>query len=348
MLISCPECAAVYRVSSDVLPRESLGDRPQKMRCCKCKTVFLVSLKAKESKSESTSEPESESEISPGYEEFAAPFESDDSVEGDLTQVQLPRQKDGSLAPTDESEKLCVEVFDYREEPAGAEKDEGEAPEPLPKVVDDTGEWTTENVLSLTKFEVRPEVIKAQRKKAIGLVGAGGAFLLAFFVILAVYHSRWASSADEVPEQTEAPSQAEQGKTISQTPSRSGAHLQVEVEKRHTLEAAGGNHILVVSGRVANLSEKKQTRILVHGKLIDKDGRAQAVAKVPCGVVYNDARLQKQKKGTFGSLFKKRGQFLNCGLRPGQNKKFKLIFEGIPKDSQEAGYRVEVTADSGK
>lgn len=44
MRIECPKCLATYDVPDSALPKERKSDRPQKMRCFKCKSVFSVML----------------------------------------------------------------------------------------------------------------------------------------------------------------------------------------------------------------------------------------------------------------------------------------------------------------
>jgi predicted Zn finger-like uncharacterized protein len=45
MRIKCPKCLATYDVPDRALPKEKSGDKPQKMRCFRCKTIFSVMLR---------------------------------------------------------------------------------------------------------------------------------------------------------------------------------------------------------------------------------------------------------------------------------------------------------------
>ncbi len=330
MLISCPECAAVYRLSADVLPRQSLGDRPQKMRCCQCATVFVVSLKA------------AEAEVGPGYEEFAVPEPKDEELDGDMTQLHIPSVPDGGLETDAETEQLCVDVFDYQKEPSGRiEVTKEEPQDPPPQLVENPREWTSENILSLSKFEVPTGAGGKKRKMLFVWIATGTLFVLAALFVVFLFSpdeeppaSSELSSPDDPAEPKGASAKARPEPSIDEA-------LSVQVGQPRKLVSVGGDEILIVNGRVVNETDAKYTEVLLEARVIDEAGQTRFETKGPCGIVYKDARLHKRKKGRFSRMFKRRGRFVDCKIGPGRSKQYQLIFEDISSGFDES-YRVEV------
>lgn len=90
--------------------------------------------------------------------------------------------------------------------------------------------------------------------------------------------------------------------------------------------------ILIVNGIVSNVSPDDKSEIIVEAKMLDSDGSALFAATGPCGMLYRYRRLGGTKRESIGDLYKKGGKLYNCSIRSGGEKKFQLVFDGIPRD----------------
>jgi hypothetical protein len=117
--------------------------------------------------------------------------------------------------------------------------------------------------------------------------------------------------------------------------------LEIKVKEGYKLTIRDKAPVLVVKGSVSNPGDVTRTKILLEGRIVDKEGGVRFVARAPCGKVLSDKRLKRTKRGKFSTLFTRKKEFLDCTLRPGEEKTFQMIFDDIPKDYDEE-YTVQV------
>lgn len=144
-------------------------------------------------------------------------------------------------------------------------------------------------------------------------------------------------SLDALPEQIEvalfgdetaAPGTAQQG-------------LIPSVDEGYKLVLKDKDPVLVVKGKIKNPGSAVRTRVLLEGRIVDAGGKVRFVTRAPCGKLIANKRIKRTERGAFSKLFTRRGEFIDCSLKPGEEKPFQMIFDDIPKDYNEA-YTVQV------
>ncbi|MCP4675565.1 MAG: hypothetical protein GY854_08675 [Deltaproteobacteria bacterium] len=341
MQIKCPKCSAVYEVPEKALPKEQRGDKPQKMRCFKCKSVFNVSLRP--AKPPETPPPE------PKPPEPKPPEPKTPKSEEKLKPPLAPKENPPPPPPlsppsiTPGEEELCISVFDYDEK----KKNEAAVSTPstdnkrpsIPDVVSDTDAWTTGKTLDLSGYSTKGQM--TIRRYFLSCLAVGLALIVLLLVFVAARND-WVLSFPNLSEQIGI---AFFGESARQPPD-SVKELAVTVKEGFKILSKDKVPILVVSGEVINPGEQTRVHVVLEGRIIDSQGKIRFTEQAPCGRVFKTKRLKKMNTGSFDKLYLKKGKPYNCRVKGNASRKYLLIFDDMPPDFDEK-YRVEVKAVSG-
>jgi hypothetical protein len=187
---------------------------------------------------------------------------------------------------------------------------------------------------------VAPEPIRRIPKSIkwyhVALMGAI-VFTVTFLGYL-TYHNKGVLELDKLPDQVQV---AIEGAPPEQNESTDIEQLSVALDEGYKLKLTDGNLILVVKGQIENPADVTRNNIILQGQIVDKAQKVRFTSRAPCGKVIANRKLKRIKKGKFAKLFVRRGEFINCILKPGQKKKFQLIFDDMPTDFSD-NYSVRV------
>ena len=170
-----------------------------------------------------------------------------------------------------------------------------------------------------------------------GVLAVIVALLVVVFLSLAARTSGEDSAFAELPEQVQVALFGAEEDGSATAPEG----LILTMDKGYKLVRRNKTAILVIKGRVRNPGPDVRTHIILEGRIVGADGSLRFVTRSPCGKMFSDKRLKKTKSGKYAELFTKNKEFINCTLKPGEEKPFQMIFDDIPKDYNEA-YTVQV------
>lgn len=116
----------------------------------------------------------------------------------------------------------------------------------------------------------------------------------------------------------------------------------VELNGYYTQNAEAGN-VFVVSGRAVNNTNKARSFFQIKGTLFNKKGERLAQKEVYCGNIFSTKEITTLPKSKVEADLKNKvgGSLSNINLAPGKSVPFMIVFFDLPADMSE--FAVEVT-----
>lgn len=116
----------------------------------------------------------------------------------------------------------------------------------------------------------------------------------------------------------------------------------VELNGYYTQNAEAGN-VFVVSGRAVNNTNKARSFFQIKGTLFNKKGERLAQKEVYCGNIFSTKEITTLPKSKIEADLKNKvgGSLSNINLAPGKSVPFMIVFFDLPADMSE--FAVEVT-----
>lgn len=126
------------------------------------------------------------------------------------------------------------------------------------------------------------------------------------------------------------------------TSAETGEITLADLNGEYARNAEAGN-IFVVSGRAANNTDKARSFFQVKGTLFNKKGEKVAQSEAYCGNIFSKKEIETLPRGKIETDLKNKvgGSLSNINLAPGKSVPFMIVFFDLPADMGE--FSVEVT-----
>ncbi len=340
MQIKCPKCSATYEVPEAALPKEQRGDKPRKMRCFKCKTVFAVSMRPAKPAEEPVEKPVEEKRVGTSKPDSRSTPEPE-KLTPPLAHLVEPEQASEPPEPeiTAEEEELCISVFDYGDTQSNTSDNAQPEPAAPPRVVSRTSAWNVETTLDLSGYATKGQM-PIRRFIMFGF-GVVLALIILMFVFIAARND-WVISFPDLPEQIGIAFWGEEARK----PPKAVQELEVTITEGYQALAKNKQPVLVVTGEVRNPNDEARANVVLQGRIVSTDGSVRFETTAPCGKAFKKSKLKKTKRGSFNRLYIRKGKLYDCKVKANSKRKYQLIFDNMPPDYKEK-YRVEVKVISG-
>ena len=358
MVIICPECSTKFRIDPERIP-----DRGAKVRCARCKHVFLqqrpvdqqpVPDPAEENNMSAFSSDEPDNASSSLRDQSSTAFDQFSQSEDDFaTQTaesgfnyeqfraldQTPQEEDtfGFSDDLATAEEMPDDSFTFVNEPEeGAES--SDRIEPIAGAGKDLSEKvaqkpTVQNLESETEAEVpEPPKVRAEPDKSTPL---GGVVRVLFLLILGLLILGGVLYFVNGPEQFEQTIQQLFGQTESRT-APSGQIILKNLEGKFIKNDEAGE-LFIIRGEAINQFREPRASIQVKGVIFDHSGKSLLQKTIFCGNPISDQELQTLPFSKIEELMSNQfGKSLsNMNVNAEQTISFTIVFRDLPKSLAE-------------
>ncbi len=318
MIIKCPRCSTGYSI-----PENTIGDKPRKMRCSRCRNLFTIARRAEAAPS--------------GYEEFTGQHH----LPGEFAFLKESPAKEAPPQPEEPPPQL-VQPAPPAPIPAQPAPP-APAPPPSPSVPEiysgAASAWETEAPLDLGGFAISNEI--PAKGQAIGKVIFVVVVLLVGFLVFVAYRNGWAISIPALPDQI---AFAFSGEELEDLP-KEARDIEAIIDRRKIIMNREKTPFLVVQGEVTNNATVGRSRIIMRASLIDTVGDIRAQVRAPCGKLMDDSVIEATPKGAMEGHYRRGGALYNCSVEGNGNTVFQLIFDEVPADYDDSfDVRVQAVA----
>ena len=126
------------------------------------------------------------------------------------------------------------------------------------------------------------------------------------------------------------------------TSAKTGEIALVDLNGEYAQNAEAGN-IFVVTGRAVNNTDKARSFFQVKGTLFNKKGEKAAQSEVYCGNIFSKKEIETLPRGKIETDLKNKvgGSLSNINLAPGKSVPFMIVFFDLPAEMNE--FSAEVT-----
>ncbi|NLN63514.1 MAG: hypothetical protein GX146_11640 [Myxococcales bacterium] len=357
MIIKCPNCETGYNI-----PDEVVGDKPRRMRCTKCKTMFTVARHS--------------AQPPVGYVEYT----SDHSLPPEfafLREAAPPATPAPAPAPAQDADPVEEAFQEFAPIPNGAPQVPQQAPPPAaqapqafqqapppaaqaPQVPQQTPpaaaqaapprssvdmfgggarpSWEDEAPLDLGEYTLHHGIApQATGNQRAGKVVFAVLLLVMIFLIFVTWRNDWNLSPLDLPDQV---AFAFSGEAKESLP-KAVKNIEAFVLKSAVVVDAQNKSLLSVTGDVYNNNPTARAHILLRGRLRDTAGKVRAETRLPCGRAYDNLALRNRKTASVRDLFLVDGVLYDCQISAQSSTLFQLVFDDLPDDYQPS-FSVEV------
>jgi len=121
--------------------------------------------------------------------------------------------------------------------------------------------------------------------------------------------------------------------------------MNVTVKSSRKSVAKHNEPIIIVSGNVLNRTDDDRIKVVVAGRILDKDGNVRFSTTAPCGILHRAKRLKRMPRESIERLYVKSGEPFTYSVKSGGRTKYQLVFNEVPEGFDEE-YTVEVKVTS--
>lgn len=297
MKFRCPQCGTGYELPLSVLPKpakqESEEQSPSKMRCVRCKCIFMMSVGFATPNEQETGDKDV-------YFEFISP-------------AMLPEMDAVASASTGGAHRVKYALHKVLENKSGGE------------VVSKTSAWNAQSTLDLSDYAINSFKRAARYKSGFaGII----AFLAIGFVVYVAAMNDWTISINTFEKQLKKAFflQTEVDKEADLL-----LQMSVSLKKGYTLRIRKGKTIGVIRGEIQNNAPIDVEHVTLEGRILDSTKKVVKSVVVPCSLAASDARLRTMRKKDLHHIYQEQGKPLNCQVKSGYSTVFKVVFDELPE-----------------
>lgn len=332
MLVQCPECNTKYNLSA-----EQIGPGGRKVRCTRCKHVFVAPA------------PQSEPEADLVADLVAEPQSAPEPVKPELPHEPEPAA-DAEASFEDELESLFQEQLTESVSP----RQQQTQPEPVRSsarsevdeamVADLQGAFQQPLIERPTQHDFDAEETEAKAEKSnwflitvlillLLIIGIGGAVY---------YRALWMPAPNATS--------AEAPPAVPVTVPESAAQIALENVRQYFVPNEKEGQLFIIEGKAVNRFAEPRELIRLKASLFDKQGLAVSDQEFVCGNVVSLYQLQvASRKDIEDALTAKVGILTNnTNVQPGAAVPFMAVFFNAPDTVEEFGLEVLQSSLSGK
>ncbi|MBN2340671.1 MAG: hypothetical protein JXX29_00845 [Deltaproteobacteria bacterium] len=305
MNFKCPQCETGYEMPQSLLPKPGIDGVPAKLRCVRCKCVFVMAAEA------------------------ASPGETADGRKDVYFELISPNAIHGAEFgfPTADVDRSAHRVkYQVQALTAGASAGE---------IVTDASSWNPERTLDLSDYEIQSFQRAAKWKaRTAGFIAA----LILGTVVYIAGMNDWSISVNNWKQDVK---RAFFLQSDAEIESELLLKMTVTLQKGYTVKPKKGRMVGVINGEIQNNSSIDVAHVMLEGRLLDATKKIVRTVDVPCAVVVPDGKIRSTAAKNLNTLYQREGVIENCEIQSGFSQKFKVIFDDLPEYFNST-YRFEV------